>query len=136
MSHRDLCAPGLPVQRRRRQAVHHRCAARPWLDCTAARWQCTAAGYQGVALCPQSYAEGRFPAGTSSRHFKLVMGPVPPQVCPSPCLTTGCSSNAMLFMPERPVQLLLDGAVDCEKTRIDCEKLAMFDAWTLMLSIN
>lgn len=70
--------PLAPLVRRRRTDGRHGCAARPWVDCTAARHRCTAAGLRHLALCPQSFAEGRLPAGTSARDFAFVQGPAPP----------------------------------------------------------
>ncbi|GMH38909.1 hypothetical protein BSKO_06807 [Bryopsis sp. KO-2023] len=44
-----------------------RCNAMPWVDCTAVRYHCVT--IPDVDLCPQAYAEGRFPPGTSAKDF-------------------------------------------------------------------
>lgn len=44
----------------------------PWVDCTALRYHCTKA--PGVDLCPQAYAEGRFPPGCSAADFVRLEG--------------------------------------------------------------
>ncbi|GBF90677.1 hypothetical protein Rsub_02976 [Raphidocelis subcapitata] len=48
------------------------CAAMPWVDCTALRYHCTKT--PGVDLCPQAYAEGRFPPGTAASDFVRLEG--------------------------------------------------------------
>lgn len=70
----------------------HTCTAMPWVDCTAVRYEwsppTTATSNTGtsttgssssnrciVNLCLFAFAEGRFPAGTSARDFRLVRGP-------------------------------------------------------------
>lgn len=52
------------------------CSALPWVDCTETRWHCTKV--PDVDLCPQAYAEGRFPAGSTARDFVRVDGGAPP----------------------------------------------------------
>eukprot|EP00803_Ostreobium_quekettii_P007065 evm.model.scf_1407.2 EVM.evm.TU.scf_1407.2 scf_1407:7799-21268(+) len=47
--------------------VQYTCNAMPWVDCTTLRYHCTA--LPNVDLCPQAYAEGRFPPGTSAKDF-------------------------------------------------------------------
>jgi hypothetical protein len=48
------------------------CSAMPWVDCTMLRYHCTR--YPDINLCPTAFAEGRFPAGCSSRDFVRVDG--------------------------------------------------------------
>eukprot|EP00775_Hariotina_reticulata_P005697 gene5697-5935_t len=48
------------------------CSAMPWVDCTMLRYHCTR--YPDVNLCPAAFAEGRFPAGCSSRDFVRLDG--------------------------------------------------------------
>jgi hypothetical protein len=48
------------------------CAAMPWVDCTALRYHCTK--LPGVDLCPQAYAEGRFPPTTAASDFVRLEG--------------------------------------------------------------
>ena len=43
------------------------CNAMPWVDCTALRYHCTR--LPDVDLCPQAYAEGRFPPGCTAKDF-------------------------------------------------------------------
>lgn len=43
------------------------CNAMPWVDCTELRYHCTK--YPDVDLCPQAFAEGRFPPGCSAKDF-------------------------------------------------------------------
>jgi SWI/SNF related-matrix-associated actin-dependent regulator of chromatin subfamily C len=43
------------------------CNAMPWVDCTACRYHCTR--IPDIDLCPQAFAEGRFPPGTCSKDF-------------------------------------------------------------------
>lgn len=47
--------------------VQFKCSAMPWVDCTALRYHCTT--IPDVDLCPQAFAEGRFPPGTSAKDF-------------------------------------------------------------------
>ncbi|KAK9813885.1 hypothetical protein WJX73_003291 [Symbiochloris irregularis] len=47
--------------------ARYRCSAMPWVDCTACRYHCTKV--PDVDLCPQAFAEGRFPAGCSANDF-------------------------------------------------------------------
>jgi SWI/SNF related-matrix-associated actin-dependent regulator of chromatin subfamily C len=46
------------------------CNAMPWVDCTALRYHCTR--IPDVDLCPQAYAEGRFPPGCAAKDFVRV----------------------------------------------------------------
>ena len=39
----------------------------PWVDCTACRFHCKK--LPDIDLCPQAFAEGRFPPGTCSKDF-------------------------------------------------------------------
>lgn len=48
------------------------CSAMPWVECTALRYHCTK--HPDINLCPAAYAEGRFPAGCSSRDFVRIDG--------------------------------------------------------------
>lgn len=48
------------------------CAAMPWVDCTELRYHCTR--QPGVDLCPQAFAEGRFPQGCSAADFVRLEG--------------------------------------------------------------
>lgn len=43
------------------------CNAMPWVDCTACRYHCTK--MPDVDLCPEAFAEGRFPPGCSGKDF-------------------------------------------------------------------
>lgn len=43
------------------------CNAMPWVDCTACRFHCSK--LPDIDLCPQAFAEGRFPPGTCSKDF-------------------------------------------------------------------
>ena len=43
------------------------CNAMPWVDCTTCRYHCTK--LPDVDLCPDAFAEGRFPPGCSGRDF-------------------------------------------------------------------
>lgn len=43
------------------------CNAMPWVDCTALRYHCTK--FPDVDLCPQAFAEGRFPPGCTAKDF-------------------------------------------------------------------
>ncbi len=43
------------------------CNAMPWVDCTAVRYHCTR--MPDVDLCPEAFAEGRFPPGCSAADF-------------------------------------------------------------------
>jgi SWI/SNF related-matrix-associated actin-dependent regulator of chromatin subfamily C len=46
------------------------CNALPAVDCTARRYHCIR--HPDVNLCPQAFAEGRFPPGISARDFILI----------------------------------------------------------------
>lgn len=48
------------------------CSAMPWVECTALRYHCTR--HPDINLCPDAYAEGRFPPGCSSRDFIRLEG--------------------------------------------------------------
>ncbi|CAL8469788.1 g9330 [Coccomyxa elongata] len=43
------------------------CNAMPWVDCTTLRYHCTK--MPDVDLCPEAFAEGRFPPGCTARDF-------------------------------------------------------------------
>jgi hypothetical protein len=43
------------------------CNAMPWVDCSELRYHCTR--FPDIDLCPQAYAEGRFPPGCSAKDF-------------------------------------------------------------------
>lgn len=47
--------------------VQYWCSAMPWVDCTAVRYHCTK--FPDTTLCPEAYAQGRFPAGASAADF-------------------------------------------------------------------
>jgi SWI/SNF related-matrix-associated actin-dependent regulator of chromatin subfamily C len=44
----------------------------PAVNCTACRWHCTK--YPDIDLCPQAFAEGRFPPGTAAKDFVRIDG--------------------------------------------------------------
>ena len=48
------------------------CSAMPYVECTQLRYHCTKV--PGVDLCPQAYAEGRFPPGCSAADFVRLEG--------------------------------------------------------------
>jgi SWI/SNF related-matrix-associated actin-dependent regulator of chromatin subfamily C len=48
------------------------CSAMPWVDCTPLRYHCTKV--PGVDLCPQAFAEGRFPPGCCAADFVRLQG--------------------------------------------------------------
>lgn len=50
----------------------YHCNALPWVDCTALRYHCTKV--PGVDLCPQAFAEGRFPPGCNECDFVRLEG--------------------------------------------------------------
>jgi len=50
-----------------RLQARHNCSAMPWVDCTAVRYQCTR--QPDTSLCPEAFADGLFPTGTSARDF-------------------------------------------------------------------
>jgi len=50
-----------------RLQAQHKCSAMPWVDCTAVRYQCTR--QPDISLCPEAFADGLFPTGTSARDF-------------------------------------------------------------------
>ena len=60
------------------------CNAMPWVDCTALRYHCTR--LPDVDLCPQAFAEGRFPPGCTAKDFiRMEPGTNPPvRACPAP----------------------------------------------------
>ena len=60
------CCAGVEHPAARVQA-RHKCSAMPRVDCTAVRYQCTK--QPDVSLCPEAFADGRFPTGTSARDF-------------------------------------------------------------------
>lgn len=43
------------------------CNAMPWVNCTNARYHCTR--FPDIDICPQAFAEGRFPPGTCAKDF-------------------------------------------------------------------
>lgn len=43
------------------------CNAMPWVDCTAVRYHCTR--MPDIDLCPEAFAEGRFPPGCTAADF-------------------------------------------------------------------
>ena len=51
----------------RRLQAQHKCSAMPWVNCTAVRYQCTR--QPDISLCPEAFADGLFPTGTSARDF-------------------------------------------------------------------
>ena len=58
------------------------CNAMPWVDCTALRYHCTK--MPDVDLCPEAYAEGRFPPGCSAKDFIRIDASKPPPVQHTP----------------------------------------------------
>ncbi len=57
------------------------CNAMPWVDCTALRYHCTK--IPDVDLCPEAYAEGRFPPGCTAKDFIRIDAAKPPvRMCP------------------------------------------------------
>jgi hypothetical protein len=61
------------------------CNAMPWVDCTALRYHCTK--MPDVDLCPEAFAEGRFPPGCTAKDFiRIEAGKRP--VCFPPCFTS------------------------------------------------
>ena len=52
------------------------CNAMPWVDCTALRYHCTK--IPDVDLCPEAYAEGRFPPGCTAKDFIRIDAAKPP----------------------------------------------------------
>ena len=56
------------------------CNAMPWVDCTALRYHCTK--LPDIDLCPEAYAEGRFPPGCTARDFIKLDGARAPPVSP------------------------------------------------------
>ena len=61
-----------------RAQVRFFCNAMPWVDCTALRYHCTK--LPDVDLCPEAFAQGRFPPGCTARDFIKIDGARPPQV--------------------------------------------------------
>ena len=69
------------------------CNAMPWVDCTALRYHCTK--LPDVDLCPEAYAEGRFPPGCTARDFiKLDGARAPPVSSLLPALCKCCDKEA------------------------------------------
>lgn len=69
------------------------CNALPHVDCTALRYHCTK--FPDVDLCPQAFAEGRFPPGCSSKDFiRLTATDVVPD------LSSGWSDQETLLLLE------------------------------------
>ena len=60
------------------------CNAMPWVDCTALRYHCTK--LPDVDLCPEAFADGRFPPGCTARDFIKLTGARAPQVSHPPAL--------------------------------------------------
>ena len=58
--------------------VRFYCNAMPWVDCTALRYHC--AKLPDVDLCPEAFADGRFPPGCTARDFVKADGARAPQV--------------------------------------------------------
>jgi len=52
------------------------CSAMPWVDCTSLRYHCTR--HPDVDLCPEAFADGRFPPGCTGRDFVRLEGGAPP----------------------------------------------------------
>lgn len=72
------------------------CNAMPWVDCTAVRYHCTK--MPDVDLCPDAYAEGRFPPGATAKDFiRIEAGKRP--------------VSALLLLPALPV--LVHRAQEC-----------------------
>ena len=59
-----------------RPQAHYKCSAMPWVVCTAVRYQCTK--QPDVSLCPEAFADGHFPTGTSAKDF-VRLGPASEQ---------------------------------------------------------
>ena len=73
------------------------CNAMPWVDCTALRYHCTK--LPDVDLCPEAYAEGRFPPGCTARDFIKLDGARAPPVSPlPPALCKRCGTAAAGFL--------------------------------------
>jgi len=54
------------------------CNAASWVDCTALRYHCTK--LPDVDLCPEAFADGRFPPGCTARDFIKIDGNRAPPV--------------------------------------------------------
>ena len=54
------------------------CNAMPWVDCTTLRYHCTK--LPDIDLCPEAYADGRFPPGCTARDFIKIDGARAPPV--------------------------------------------------------
>lgn len=59
------------------------CNAMPWVDCTALRYHCTK--LPDIDLCPEAFADGRFPPGCTARDFIRLTGARAPQVIKPSC---------------------------------------------------
>lgn len=59
------------------------CNAMPWVDCTVVRYHCTR--LPDVDLCPEAFAEGRFPPGCTAADFVRIdaADPKVPTTCSS-----------------------------------------------------
>lgn len=69
------------------------CCAMPWVDCSELRYHCIK--YPDIDLCPEAFAEGRFPPGCSGKDFVRIDR-----------RTSGVSHESSVFIFIKPVSTL------------------------------
>ena len=99
------------------------CNAMPWVDCTALRYHCTK--LPDVDLCPEAFADGRFPPGCTARDFVKIDGARTPQVS---------DLSSRQIMQRRVVSYIRQGLHSCRPLAFRSSMGTAADSWHINFS--